>query len=499
MKTLREGERRKDEEGEVVTRDDGSVARKVRKRRRRSEQTKNSAPEKEKKSLVLKASLFVGAFLLLLMVGVFTVAAFNSGSYTGKVEARASEWTGAEVKIAGLRMMPGNISATKADFRWDESYYLDHLELKTISGDAKVTTFTGAKLGGQQVGGNAGSLSVRVPNGTRELGEPISVGDFPFDFHRYFCNSLDVTFGENDDLVVIRAETSLRHINGEGFRLTAGGGQLALKGWDRFPIENALLKFSPGEVDLVSLRLLSPPSKNQTTNAVLSLSGKIPLELGAEAQLDVTTEGFPFDVLMGNSLGSFFPGMIRRFEKEGVEMGVVNFKVGDAGLKNIILPFDGNFLEMKRFGFLSDIEQLFVNSGKGAFFFDSNIKGTYRWTPEGSGIEDLSAKNDNFQVSGNVIVTSKGELRGRLTLLISLGLIKGDDKLKHLPGFRNTAEGYAKVTINLGGTVSQPKDDFKQVTGIQLTPADKPQEKMPGFDDFFNDKFFEETTTPDDE
>ncbi|MDB4321809.1 hypothetical protein N9943_02255, partial [Akkermansiaceae bacterium] len=160
MKTLREGERRKDEEGEVVTRDDGSVARKVRKRRRRSEQTKNSAPEKEKKSLVLKASLFVGAFLLLLMVGVFTVAAFNSGSYTGKVEARASEWTGAEVKIAGLRMMPGNISATKADFRWDESYYLDHLELKTISGDAKVTTFTGAKLGGQQVGGNAGSLSV---------------------------------------------------------------------------------------------------------------------------------------------------------------------------------------------------------------------------------------------------------------------------------------------------------------------------------------------------
>ena len=111
----------------------------------------------------------------------------------------------------------------------------------------------------------------------------------------------------------------------------------------------------------------------------------------------------------------------------------------------------------------------------------------------------MSAKNDNFQVSGNVIVTSKGELRGRLTLLISLGLIKGDDKLKHLPGFRNTADGYAKVTINLGGTVSQPKDDFKQVTGVQLTPADKPQEKMPGFDDFFNDKFFEEITTPDDE
>jgi hypothetical protein len=153
MKTLRDGERKKDEDGEVVTRDDGSLARKVRKRRRRSEQKEKAAPEKERNSLVLRASMLLGFFLFLLMVAIFIVARFNSGSYAEQLEAKAKEWTGAEVNIHGPRITPGSVSATRAEFDWGNDSFLDQLTLRLISGDMRTSSFVGTKLGGQQVVG----------------------------------------------------------------------------------------------------------------------------------------------------------------------------------------------------------------------------------------------------------------------------------------------------------------------------------------------------------
>ena len=482
MKTLRDGERKKEEAGEVVTRDDGTVARRVRKRKRRSEQSAKDVPEKEKKSLVIKASILVGSFLLLLMAGVFMIAAKNSGSHTKKLEEKISEWTGAETKLSGVKMAPAGIGVDRAHFQWDNSRYLRSADFRLLRGDAKITSFLGAKLGGQQIGGSSGTLLIAAPVEAAKASSA-SKSEEPLNFQRYYCDALNVEFGGDKVLGIFRAETSLRHINGEGYRVTVGGGMLALKGWDRFSIENALMMVSADEVNLVSLRLQSPTTDSQTTNSVISLSGKIPLKLGADVQLDIETDGFPAESLMGQSVGRFFPGMIRKFE-----MGVVNFKVGDPNLKNIIIPFSGNFMNLESFAFLSDIELLFDDAGKGAFFFDSNIEGVYRWTPQAAGIEKFKAANDNFKVSGSVVVGAKGELRGQLDLSISLGLIKGDPELRNLPGFQNIVnEGYALVRVTLGGTVAQPKDNFKQVTGIQLVPAAGGAADVPNFDDFFND------------
>ncbi len=65
MKALRDKERAKEAQGEVVTRSDGTIARKVKRRRRRSEQANQDSPEREKKRLLAK--VVIGATLCLFL------------------------------------------------------------------------------------------------------------------------------------------------------------------------------------------------------------------------------------------------------------------------------------------------------------------------------------------------------------------------------------------------------------------------------------------------
>jgi hypothetical protein len=65
MKALRDKERAKEAQGEVVTRSDGTIARKVKRRRRRSGQASENNPEREKKRLLLK--VVIGATLILIL------------------------------------------------------------------------------------------------------------------------------------------------------------------------------------------------------------------------------------------------------------------------------------------------------------------------------------------------------------------------------------------------------------------------------------------------
>jgi len=106
MEALREQEREKDEQGEVVTRSDGSVARKVKKRRRRSDQPDKPSPEKEKKSLLLKIILATCLVLALFLGAGFLLLNHNSKNYREGIEEIASEWSGAEVELKGYKRLP---------------------------------------------------------------------------------------------------------------------------------------------------------------------------------------------------------------------------------------------------------------------------------------------------------------------------------------------------------------------------------------------------------
>jgi len=118
MDSLRDSEREKDDQGEIVTRSDGSKARKVKRRKRRSDQpeaskkksTKEAKAAKKKRATLIKVISVVALLIIALLAGLFTFIRFNSSQFEEQAEASAGEWSGSTIDLKGLRLLPGNIS-----------------------------------------------------------------------------------------------------------------------------------------------------------------------------------------------------------------------------------------------------------------------------------------------------------------------------------------------------------------------------------------------------
>ena len=468
MRTLRENERQKDEQGEMVTRSDGSTARKVRRRKRRSEQPKENKKNKEelqKKTIFVRSALAVGAFLFLLMAGLFLLVAFNSDSYEEKLESRAGEWTGAQVDVSQHKVLPGSLSAEAIQLDWPENSHLVDFSMKKIEGDIRFVSMLGAKMGGQSMGGKLGTLRVRSASNLGVFSGITDPSEYPFSYNRYYCDSLDVFFGTGGQLALKDIETSMRHFGEEGFRVTISDGTLSLKGWQNFSINSGLLKFPEGKIKIDSMRLRNPLEDRIGSADSIVVSGLIPLKPGEKAQLDLTTSSFPFEVILGEQMGSFFSGPMR------VERGVINYVTGSDQLDEVMVNFNGDAITLNRFPLVENIKKYIFKNADQKMLFDSEAKGLYRWTPRGITLENLIMANKKLRIEGNMVIAANEKIRGQLTMWISMGYINGNAELESHPAFRNRSQdgGYAIINIELGGTTTLPSDNFLSATGLSST------------------------------
>lgn len=466
MKKLRENERQKDEAGEMVTRSDGSTARRVRRRKRRSEQKeKKETKEASKKSVIIKSAFLVGFFLFLLMAGLFTLVAFNSDRYEEKLESRLGEWVGADVDLITHKLLPGSIEANRVSLVWPEDSHVSELTINRIEGNINFTSLLGARLGGQAVGGRNGTLVLRSPETPGQVVKEIFPADYPFNFNRYFCNLLDVQFGDTGQLSLKGAETSLRHFSNEGFRALVSGGTFQLQGWPDFEISNALLRFSDDGVKLDPVRLSTITDSAYHTSSALTLKGTIPLKRGEKAQLNFALTDFPVDVITGNHMGSFFSGSIRETTE-----GVAFYTAGNDSLDSMVLPFKGDRFVLKRFPVVENLKKILFEDVEEELVFNSDIGGLFRWSSRGSSIENLEMSNKNIRLEGGLVISAAGKIRGKITLWISMGFINDKPRLKNHPAFSRRGgegNGYAIIDVNLMGTTKLPDDDFGVTVGFQ--------------------------------
>ena len=290
MKALRDGEREREAVGEVITREDGSVVHRVKRRKRRSDQpekAKSKSPEKKKKRFLWKLVVGVSLFLFVVLGALFTIVGYNSKAYREKVEEEASSWTGAEVELKGLKLVPGKITMSEASFKWPETSYLRDLELKKLNGHVDLTSFLWARLGGREVGGTVGVMNLQMPTGEGSVGQDLEEPDFPFGFQGYYCDALDVNFGKESPYSIKGTDTSFRYINGAGFRVTLDQGRFTFDGWEDLLIQNAVIKFSPDQVELETLVLSEPESDQIGSPSSIKLSGLFPLTAGEKVELDL--------------------------------------------------------------------------------------------------------------------------------------------------------------------------------------------------------------------
>ena len=477
MKALRDKEREKEAQGEVVTRSDGTIARKVKRRKRRSEQPDKITPEREKKRLLVKVVIAATLVLVLFLSVLFLILMQNSKGHRDKLAQQASEWSGAEVELKGLKRMPFSVSLKEANFKWDQSSFVRSLELNTIKGDVRFLNYLGARPSGLEIGGKKGLLMLAMPTTVGESGESLDEEEFPFGFDQYYCSSLDVLFGTDAPIGFSDVSAIFSYVGGDGYQVTLDEGAFRVDGWEEFPVSKGVMRFNDGVLNLVSLSLKHPTDDGISLASDLELSGEVLLEPGRESTLEIATEKFPMGVLVGKQLSRFFTGSIV------ASSGKVHFTVGNDYFDEVEIDLQASSSKMMRLPFLANLHSLFPDHNLDILEFHegitkSPIVGTVRVKPEGVALENFElSEKGKVSLKGSLVIANDGRIGGRIEIFINRFYLSSQDRFKnspHLVGSDTT--GLVNFSFDVGGTIDEPTDTFLQAIGVDSTtlPSDNP-------------------------
>ena len=492
MKALRDKERAKEAKGEVVTRSDGTIARKVKRRRRRSEQASENHPEREKKRLLVKVVIGASLILVLFLTVLFLILMQNSKGHRDQLAQRASEWSGAEVEFRGLKRMPFSVSMKEADFTWDQSSFVRNLSLNNIEGHVRFLNYLGVRPSGLQIGASKGQLRLAMPSAAGDGSDPLDEEDFPFDFDEYYCNSLDVFFGSDAPIGFREIDAIFSYAGDGGYQVTLDEGNFRADGWEDFPVSKGVMRFKDGVLSLNALSLKQPPKSGVSLASELKLSGEVLMEPGEESELEISTNQFPMEALIGKRLARFFSGSLVS------SSGKVQFTVGNDYFDEVEIKLEASTAKIKRLPFLLNLHSLFPNHNLDLLEFheginSSQITGTVRVKPEGVALENLQcSEKGKVSLSGSLLIANDGRIRGRFEISINRFYLSSQVRFKsspHLVGSDTT--GRVTFSFDVGGTVDRPTDTFLQVIGVdsKILEVDDP-------DNGSKDKIWENLLNP---
>ncbi|WP_367872307.1 hypothetical protein [Luteolibacter sp. Populi] len=486
------GDGAKDDSAQLVTREDGSQAYKVRKRKRRSQQPKKA---KEQRKRGYRVALIVLAVGLLVLTGLGILGGFlylNSSAYRDQVTGRIRTWTGAEPKLTELGVTPVSASATILELKWPENSILDHLRLSGIKGDLMWSSLLSGKWKGTELlSHNGGTLLLRP--GTLSNSKPVTPAEpCPFQF-RYRSNKFTVLMGDpakplfrlkdsEASLVTLDPNAGIANLQFEG-------GNLDTAIWGNFRLNFASLQFEGGVMRLGSLRL-SPPGGGK---AELSISNPSDVALdfkGEGTQLVLKLERMPLADLLGPSVGSWFAATVETPEDEAP--GTLLFRSATKSGLALRVPFKA----------VAGTETSFTNLPM-FVTLSSHLKDTWYQQPrfevtrgegvkdgERAGIENLNLEaRGRLAITGRMTVNPEGILTGTLEVgLPSSAVAASSPQLRSL--FVRQANGFLWATVTVSGTSRYPADNMESLLAA-AAPASPAKGGAEALEDVFR-----ELTTP---
>lgn len=495
MKALRDKERAKEAQGEVVTRSDGTVARKVKRRRRRSGQANQDSPEREKKRLLVKVVIGATLCLFLFLTILFLILMQNSKGHRDKLAQQASDWSGAKVEFKGLKRMPFSVSIKDANFKWDQTNFIQNLTLNNIEGHVRFLNYLGARPSGLQIGGSKGQLRFAMPSAAGEVGDPLGEEDFPFGFDEYYCNSLDVFFGVDAPIGFSEVDAIFSYAGDGGYQVTLDEGTFRADGWEDFIVSKSVMRFKDSVLNLKALSLKHPLKSGVPLAPDLKLSGEVLMEPGEESELEISTGQFPLDALIGKRLSRFFSGSVVS------SSGKVQFTIGNDYFDEVEIDLEASAAKINRLPFLVNLHSLFPSHNLDVLEFhegisNSPITGKVRVKPEGVALENFQfSEKGKVSVSGSLLIANDGRIGGRFEISINRFYLSSQERFKgspHLVGSDTT--GVVTFSFDVGGTVDRPTDTFLEMIGVDSKglQADDPAHES-------KDKIWENLLNPLDE
>ncbi len=476
------------QQGELVTRADGTQAIRVRKRKRRSHQPHKEEQRRIRRSRMIQIS---GVLLLLILATITAGSAIvyaNSAPFREAVLRKIRECSGAEVALSSFRVTPTRANAGALNLTWPDGNVLRELKVIGASANIMPASFLGKALTGDEVVCSHGTLSLRSPQaGAPKRGTGIPADQPPsIRFDRYAIPKLQLNIGDPArPLLVMRdceASFQPQHAGGRP-QLLLNRGDIFINGWPGIHLDRAHIEFRGSEVDVIGMRLLH----DKDSRGLFELSGSFsPYAADRPATLAVRLDSFQLAGLAGPDLGRLISGRIDTVSSP--KTNYLAFTPGPQPAPLLAVSFRSSLtsaIELQNLPMFTHLARLMEDTWFERPIFDVESTGSLRRTETGVTLEDLDLQTKaRLAVRGSLTVNSSRQLGGTIRLGVNEAMVKASGNRRLATLLAETSEGYRWTTIKLSGAATAPKDNFLELyDAVSKAAATAAPGQPPSFDD----------------
>jgi len=480
------------EDGELVTRTDGSQAIRVRKRKRRSQQ-----PQKEQRQHALRTRMIqASSALILLLLAIFlagvAVILANSAPFRAQVLRHIALSSGASVELEQFRMNPTSANAGRVALTWPESNVLRQLSLRNVRADVALSSFFGQSLTGDELTCPEGTLELRVgPLATSPRTAAALADNPPIRYNRYAIAKAHVLLGEPAAPLIRmqNAQVSFYPVSAKDrAQLLLSGGEVTSHGWPKLRLDRAHIELRDAEMDIVSLRL----RHESDPRGVLELRGTVaPYAAQRAATLAVRLESYLLTGIAGPELGRLIAGRIDTTPDD--TSNVLTFSLGPEPTATLALAFRNSpagSMEVHGFPFLFGLAQTLGDEWFEHPAFENDAHATIQRAGGCVTLRDLDFETKGrLALRGALTMTPDQRLSGHLEVGVATAMLKASKSRVLDALFSPPTESFRWLTLKIGGTATAPSDNFKEL--FQATsPSSRPNSgtDIPSFEDLTTPK-----------
>jgi hypothetical protein len=478
------------ENGELVTRPDGSQVIRVRRRKRRSHQPHREERLKKHRRHVIEISAALILVLLFALGSGIALLYANSGPFRKGLIEKITAATGANVKLEQFRMNPHSANAALIELEWPQSGVMKKIIARGLDARVAPRSFLGGRMTGDEVVAQELTVLMGAPE---QSGDSKMGGATPeasrIHFKRLASSKSRVLFGDPmaPDFSLQNSELSFFPSHNKSVsRLLANRGELVIKGWPKFQMDRAQLEFVDGEVEILGLRLRS----QKEGRGILQVAGRVPRApyraVDQSSRLLLTAENFPLEEIAGAEIGKLLSGKIDSDSRAAVSQLLLGGREAGPSMSLSFRCAPNSSINLHGLPFLKILSNVLNDDWYKHPVFMGDVVGAVRREGAGVAITNLDLENkERMALKGSFRYGRERAYAGELEIGIPEVVIKASGNRRLDLMFGKPKGNLRWMSLRVSGTAASPADDFEaqyDAAGRGAT-GDKPAEKVPSFEE----------------
>lgn len=474
-----------DDQGELVTRADGTQAVRLRKRKRRTKQPAKELEKRKARERTIRVTLALFIIVLVSLTAGGLIIYANTPGYRSSLVTKIGAKTGATVSLSEFRVTPVGARARTARLEWPAGSVIQSIDVRGLSAETHLSSLLGTSWKGEEITADEGHLVLRAPapdEPRRAMMEAAGAG--VVDFHRIGVPNLRISLeGSTGNLVDIRGADASFYPHGANGRsqLQLNRGAVRIAGWPELRLDRSFLEFEGDEVNIVSLRLLDPLDQQGS----LLLAGRVsPHAIDRRTMLAVQLDAFPLAGLVGDEFATLVSARLTSRDVAGANH--LSFASGTGGSEELDVAFGAavnSELQLAHFPFLTTLARRLDDPWFETPPFET-AAGTLRKNPLSTELGLELQRRSRMTIRGTITVGNDLALGGSLNIGLADAVVEASPDRRIGALFNPGSDGYRWATVNLGGTVATPTDDLQsQLAAANDAATGGDQAAEPSFED----------------